>query len=174
MRSLAALAVLFLAACPGSAPKPAPHNEATDHPANTDVDAVVTQRSPDEWDVRVTRTQGDRSATITVISKTPPKPGAPAPHAEVAAADAWLAIAREAFAAGAHEDAITAAREGIEAIGRDYRPKLVKDDTAIRLAMADESIQAGNAKEGATSLISVLDQRVYMYFLRYPHDLRRP
>ncbi|CAN5689355.1 hypothetical protein BH11MYX3_BH11MYX3_36930 [soil metagenome] len=171
MRRLGIL--VAISACPGKAPQPAPHNETTYHPTDNDVDAEVTQRSPDEWGVRVTRTQGERTASVTIITTTPPKPGAPAPHAELAAADAWLAIAREAFAAGVHADAITAARAGIKAIGADYRPKLVKDDTAIRLAMADESIQGGDAKEGATSLISVLDQRVHMYFLRYPHALRR-
>ena len=146
----------------------------------TDVDpavaqpvAVVTARSSTEWNVGVTRTQGARSATATVVVLTAPTKLAPAPHAEVAAAAAWLSLAHSAFEAGVFSDAVAAARQGITELGREYRPKLAKDDTSIRMAMADESLKNGDDKAGATGLIAVLDARIYLYLARYADSVHR-
>lgn len=38
--------------------------------------------------------------------------------------------------------------------------------------MADESLAAGHTKDGATALISVLAQRIELYFVRYPDVTR--
>lgn len=158
------LLVLPLAACPHSGPVVKPIANQT-HPSADD--AVVTPISSTEWSVTMTRQQGASSATVTVRVRTAPTASAPAPHAEVAAAQAWLSLARTAFDAGTFDGAVAAAKQGINTLGNSYRPKLVKDDTTIRIAMADDAIAKGDIKTGATSLMAVLDARITMYFTRY-------
>jgi hypothetical protein len=163
--------LVALAGCPGETPTPI---QNTNGHMSTQPDAVVAPHNANEWTVSVTRAQGQRSATGTIVIVTAPTKAVPAPHAEVAAAEAWLMLARGAFDARGFADAGAAAHEGIAALGEDYRPKLVKDDTFIRMSMGDESIHQGKLEEGATSLIAVLDSRIYMYFVKYKDVARRP
>ncbi len=167
MLRLVMVSLLVVAACLGHPEHRAPNNRVT-------VYALVTARSSTDWEVRVARTQASRTATTTIIVTTAPTATAPAPHSMVAAADAWLTIASEAFAANADADAIAAARVGIKELGRDYCPKLIKDDTELKIGMSDDSIRAGDDHEGAKALISVLRQRVELYFEKYAGVIRRP
>lgn len=73
----------------------------------------------------------------------------------------------------AFNDAIDAAKQGIDDLGPDYRPKLAKEDTSIRIAMAEESIGKGDLESAARSLIAVLDTRLKLYFIRYKDSVRR-
>lgn len=167
---LVAVLLVALAACP----RPHPPVKTIDNQTKSSPeDAVIAPVSSTEWSVTITRHQGAKTADATVIVRAAPAAAARAPHAEVAAALAWLALARGAFDAGTFEDAIAAAKQGIDALGDNYRPKLAKDDTTIRIAMADEAISKGDVKTGASSLIAVLDARVYMYFMRYADTVRR-
>jgi hypothetical protein len=134
---------------------------------------TVTARSASEWLVEVKRTLGPRSATAAVVVTTPPSQTEPAPHLAVASAEAWLALARESAKLGAVTDAIAAARNGIAALGHEYRPRKIKDDTELHIGAADDDISKGAPERGANELISVLDTRVALYFQRYASTVHR-
>lgn len=162
------LLALGLVGCPQKT-VPDTINHHTD--ADSSPEAVVSQTSATEWTVSVTRTAGARTATGSVVLLT--APAGDSPHAGAAAAEAWLALAKMAQQDRAFGDAIDAAKRGIEALGPDYRPKLAKEDTTIRIAMADESIAKGDLDAGASSLIAVLDTRIHLYFVRHKDSVRR-
>jgi hypothetical protein len=161
------LVALILTGCPQ---KPVP--DTIHHHTNAAPNAVVTQSAANEWTVSVTKSAGARTATGSAVLLAAPA-GDETPHAEAAAAEAWLSVALTAQQDRAFNDAIDAAKKGIEDLGPDYPPKLAKEDTSIRIAMAEESIGKGDLESGAKSLIAVLDTRLKLYFIRYKDSVRR-
>jgi hypothetical protein len=134
---------------------------------------VVEEQSAGTWTVRVDRALQDRHATGAVVTTTAPTADQPAPHWNLAAGQAWSQVASSSLEAGDADAAIEAARKGLEELGERYRPRRVKDDTALRIAAADERIAAGARSDGARMLIGILEQRMAMYAERNASTLRK-
>lgn len=122
----------------------------------------VSERNPGEWTISVERTLGAVSKQGSAVVRQND-----VTHARLAGARAWSAVGRGLQGEGAFEDASTAARNGIEELGKEYAPRTAVDDTALKLRAAAERIAAGHPEDGAEVLLRVLDTRMRLYVARY-------
>ena len=99
---------------------------------------------------------------VVVRSRTAPRPAA-APHAALAEGRAFLALGEKLAARKRLPSAIEAAQGGLAALGQDYAPPGVDDDTTLKLAAAEDQIEKGNLGNGATTLLRVLRERIDLY-----------
>ena len=166
------LLLVMLGACGHADHASSPSNKMNSAPHTDQPAPVITARATNEWLLEVTRTQGTRSAKAAIVVLIAPTPASPTPHLPVASAQAWLVLARTAMDLNAATDAVAAARTGIAALGDNYRPKHVKDDTGLHILDANGAVSAGRTEEGARTLISVLDTRIALYFQRYESEVR--
>jgi hypothetical protein len=67
-----------------------------------------------------------------------------------------LAEAERALADDDAQAAIARAREGLEALGRDYAPDDVDDDTPLKLYAAEDAIGRGETDDSAELLVDIL------------------
>ena len=95
------------------------------------------------------------------------------PHALVAGAKAWSKLASDFLEAGDAEQALQAAREGIEELGEAYASPTVLDDSFQRLVGAEMLAESGRVSDGAAMLVSVLQQRIDQYYGLHESTLRR-
>jgi hypothetical protein len=89
-------------------------------------------------------------------------------HEALAGARAWLALGSRLADSGDAAAALAAARSGIDELGRSYRARRVKDDTALKLAAADEREEAGELGDAATVALRVLEIRTQLYLRSHP------
>jgi hypothetical protein len=76
------------------------------------------------------------------------------------AARAALSEAEHALAEGDAETAVARARAGLEALGDDYAPDDVEDDTTLKLLAAEDAIATGDTAGPARMLVDILGIRV--------------
>jgi hypothetical protein len=141
--------------------------------ARPDDQPTVAVRSATEWTVRVVHALAGQSATGEIVTTTKPTPDNLAPHAGLASAEAWRAIAA-ALVEHDPAHAYTAAGYGIDALGRSYAPRGTKDDTVFAISSAEQDAAAGSASAAAGTLIRVLGERVDLYYKKYDGAVRRP
>jgi siderophore synthetase component len=84
-------------------------------------------------------------------------------HEQLASAQAGLAEAEQALAEGDADAAIARARSGLEALGEDYAPAEVEDDTTLKVLAAEDAIDQGDKARGAGMLIEMLRTRAGVY-----------
>jgi hypothetical protein len=89
-------------------------------------------------------------------------------HEALAGARAWLALGSRLAESGDAAAALAAARSGIDELGRSYRAAGVKDDTALKLAAADEREEEGELEDAATVALRVLETRTQLYLRSHP------
>lgn len=78
----------------------------------------------------------------------------------IAAARAWLAVARAAMAVGARPQGFEAARRGVEELGDGYAVGSdVEDDTSLKLLAAEQANDEG-AEHAPTAMMRVLEDRI--------------
>jgi hypothetical protein len=61
------------------------------------------------------------------------------------------------------DGAIDCAYKGLGDLGDSYRPPLVKDDTGLKVLMAEAQIREGQPEAGARNLLKVLKERIGLY-----------
>jgi hypothetical protein len=129
--------------------------------------AKVEPGKEGQWTVRVNRTQNGVSSEGTVVIRqaSAPAAGAP-PHASLAGARAWLALGEARLQANRSDEAVSCAHAGIEELGADYAQDHVKDDTGLKIHIADELIENGQAADGARMMLRMLAERIQMYVQR--------
>lgn len=84
-------------------------------------------------------------------------------HEQLASAQAGLAEAEQALTQGDADAAIAGARRGLEALGEDYAPDGVEDDTTLKVLAAEDAIGEGDKARGAGMLIEMLRTRAGLY-----------
>jgi hypothetical protein len=120
------------------------------------------------WSIRVERRDGDDSAVgETVVRHEQPPSQEDPPHAVLAAARAWLAIARARLDRGDFGGAISSARRGLDELGEDYAPFMTEDDTDLKLLAADTESEAGRTENAAAITVRMLGVRTSMYAERH-------
>jgi hypothetical protein len=134
---------------------------------------TITHISNDKWLIRVERERGENSASGQVILVQDTAPTAEgAPHLSLAGARAWLALAQARQSHNDIDSAIASARAGIEELGRhNYSPLRVKEDTSLRINMADDLIERGHLPEAARMLIDSLETRIKLYVRLYSNSI---
>jgi hypothetical protein len=148
--------MLVLASCPDpQRTTPTRNGPMTDS-------AEPQQHKPGEWTIRVERTLGDASADGRVVLRR-----RELGHTRLAAARAWATLGRRLQAAAATADAITASRHGLDELGADYAARAALDDTALKLAAADDAIADGRHAAGVDILLRVLETRIRLYVERH-------
>ena len=76
---------------------------------------------------------------------------------------AWLSQGEARLDENDTEGAIECAYKGLNDLGDSYRPTLVKDDTGLKLLMAEAQIREGQPEAGARNLLKVLKERIGQY-----------
>jgi hypothetical protein len=92
-------------------------------------------------------------------------------HERLEGAQAGLAQAEQALAEGDADTAIAGARSALEALGEDYAPDGVEDDTTLKVLAAEDAIEQGDTARGATMLIEMLRIRAGLYAERHADSL---
>lgn len=125
----------------------------------------------DRWRVLVRRSHagktGDGSVVVQGAHIDPRDP----PHVELAAARAWLEVAASFANAGEADAAAAAARSGLDELGREYAPPMIKDDTSLRVAAAEHLIKQGRTADAAPMLVNALETRIALYQQEHAEDL---
>jgi len=90
----------------------------------------------------------------------------------LAGAQASLTLAETLLATGRPDDALAAARSGIEELGGLYRTELGKDDTKLKLLAAEDQREQGATDRAAEMTIRVLRERVAAFLRNHgsPED----
>jgi hypothetical protein len=109
--------------------------------------------------VREHRERGGRRGDGEVVVRGP----GDGDHARLAAARAWLELGTRFLCAGEVEEALASARDGLEELGPRYADSQAIDDTDLKLAAAEEQIEAGNLADGASVALRVLETRTRLY-----------
>ncbi len=145
-------------------------------PSTEPGDSAVNVREVSEglWRIEVSRSLSGREAQGAVqavvsgeLDRSQP------PHALVAGAMAWSKLASDFLEAGDAEQALQAARKGIEELGEAYASPTVLDDSFQRLVGAEMLAESGRVSDGAAMLVSVLEQRINQYYGLHESTLRR-
>lgn len=89
--------------------------------------------------------------------------GEDSPVHALARARAWTALSRQLAVAGRPGDALVAARRGLAALGDRYASSQVVDDTALKLAAAEDQVTTGRLPDAVTTLLRVMDARQKMF-----------
>jgi hypothetical protein len=90
--------------------------------------------------------------------------GDPTPDARrLAGAVAYSRLGRRLLARGAAEDAIAAARAGLDEAGEPPFDPDNPDDTALKLSAAGDRLAAGHAADAAEVMLDVLDIRTGLH-----------
>ena len=109
-------------------------------------------------EVREEREQGGVRAAAAV------RAAAPGPDAQrLAGAVASARLGRRLLARGDAEGAIAAARAGLEEAGRVPFDPEVRDDTALKLAAAEDRLAGGHAADAAEVMLDILDIRADLH-----------
>jgi hypothetical protein len=90
-----------------------------------------------------------------------------APHAVLAEARAFLALGEKLLARDRLEPAIQAAKSGLSALGDDYAPAGVADDTGLKILAAEDQIAQGHLRNAASMMLRMLEIRVDLYAERH-------
>ena len=106
--------------------------------------------------VRVEREHAGERAEGEVVARGE----AGAVHKRLAAARAWLALGERLSDPA---EALAAARSGLEELGRDYASRRTKDDTALKLALADDQLAGGDVESAAAITLRTLETRTELY-----------
>ena len=126
----------------------------------------VTPVSKNQWRIRAERLRQGHSASgeAVVIQNTAPTV-ADAPHAALAGARAWLALAQAREAANDIEGALACAQAGLAELGDAYysESQTTKDDTPLNLALAEDLLERGKPPEALHALLLTLESRLDLY-----------
>ena len=124
--------------------------------------------------VTVIRSLDGESAEGEVIvpSRAASAPGG-TPHVALAEARAFLALGEKLLARQRLEGAVQAVKSGVSALGTDYRPDDVRDDTGLNLLLAQHLIEQGQREDGAEMMLSMLNTRIELYVDRHEQDMVR-
>lgn len=154
---------LLLAAALAQAPDP-----ATGSLAPTDPNAPwVEQVSPGLWRVSVQCSMGTETRVGTVQVSGAQQPDIYAlPHTGLARARGCLALASALQDRKSWDQAILAARSGLDALGGDYLTPGGDDATRDRLRAAENALRQGEKMTAARELGAVLGARVGLYVER--------
>jgi hypothetical protein len=109
--------------------------------------------------VRAERERAGERAEGEVVASGDPGPV----HERLAGARAWLALGERLLEAGNSADALAAGRAGLEELGSDYASRRTKDDTALKLALADERLAEGDEESAAAITLRMLEDRAELY-----------
>jgi hypothetical protein len=108
--------------------------------------------------VREEREHAGVAAAATVRTERP------GPEARrLAGAAAYARIGRRLLASGAAEDAVAAARAGLEEAGRTPVDPEHADDTKLKLFAAEERLADGHAADAADVMLDVLEIRMGLH-----------
>ena len=126
-------------------------------------DSTLIKLSKNKWSIRVERRYKGHFVSGHVVVKVPPG-STTFPHVKVAGARAFQTLAKSRLAAKDFKGAIACAQAGIKELGGDYRKGLkVKDDTSLRINLAEELAGKGRLKEASDELVQALALRLKMY-----------
>jgi hypothetical protein len=95
------------------------------------------------------------------------------PHVALAEARAFLALGEKLLAGQRLEGAIQAAQSGLSALGDDYCPTGVKDDTGLMILFAEDLIERGHLDDGASMMLRMLSSRIDLYAERHQQAIVR-
>lgn len=130
------------------------------------MDIQVTPVAGDKWLIRAERERNGHTASgqVVMIQNTAPT-AANAPHAALAGARAWLALAQDRQAASDVDGAIANAQAGLAELGRGYYSSSLgmKDDTRQHIDRAEDLIENDRKPEALRTLIQALESRLAMY-----------
>ena len=134
---------------------------------------MVERIGKQEWHIQVERSLGDLSATGEVVVRQESAPEEHSSHAILAGSRAWLVLGEKALEEGDVAAAISAARAGLAELGRDYASPIVKDDTGLNIAVAEELISDGRASDGADLMLRMLRTRCSLYVRLHSDEVVR-
>jgi hypothetical protein len=119
--------------------------------------------------VRVERERaGERAEGEVVASGEPGKV-----HERLAGARAWLALGERLLDAGNAAEALAAARAGLEELGSDYASPRTKDDTSLKLALAEDRLAEGDTESAAVISLRMLEDRTELYADKHAGAIER-
>jgi hypothetical protein len=123
-------------------------------------DVTITEGARDrEWVVSAERVCGEARGSGRVTVTSDRRPDERSAYAGLAAARAWLDVGASRLRAGDAEAALAAARSGVEELGSGYTGEGVRDDTKLKLVVADEQIADGDTETAAEIVLDVLRTR---------------
>jgi hypothetical protein len=132
--------------------------------AKTELEATIDTHAQGEWTIKVECRLDTHSATGTVVVRQKAMPDrVKSPYIALAASRAWLVLGQARLTANDVQGTITCARDGLERLGSDYAAPLVKDDTKLKLRVAEERIQEGHLDDGAEIMLRMLSTRISLY-----------
>lgn len=132
----------------------------------------VEDRGDGECVVRVEREwAGERAVGTAVVRGTGADDPAAAAHAALAESRAWLELGRRKLEAGEPREAVRCAEQGLEALGDEYAPPGVEDDTQLKLLAAQEQLRQGRDEAGARVMLRMLEERTTLYARRHSGEI---
>jgi len=84
-------------------------------------------------------------------------------HLPLAPSQDWLALGKAKLATKDVEGAIACAQAGLEELGSAYLVPLIRDDTEIKLLLAEERLQEGHLEDGVQMMLRILESRLLLY-----------
>jgi hypothetical protein len=122
----------------------------------------IEAEGPTRWRLRIDACFGTASGRGEVrVSGDAVRDGSPA--FVLARARAWKVLAGVLQGTGRFDEALIAVRRGLAALGDQYAAQNVVDDTALKVAAAEELIKAGRTGDAVTTLLRVVDVRLKMF-----------
>jgi hypothetical protein len=162
-RTALAAILVALAACRANTVEAPQRRDATTDSGPTDSSSEPSTASASEpRTIVVERAIGTARAEGTAIVRN----GAET-HERLAGARAWAALGRAKEAEGVFEDAVAAARSGLDELGPDYATLGVIDDTDLKRRAGEAQYSRGRIDDAAYVLLRVLETRIRLYVSRY-------
>lgn len=123
----------------------------------------IQSRMYEEWRVQVENRSNSESAIDTVILRQKTRSSKQSSHLPLAPSQDWLALGKAKLATKDVEGAIACAQAGLEELGSAYMVPLIRDDTEIKLLVAEERLQEGHLEDGAQMMLRILESRLLLY-----------
>lgn len=124
---------------------------------------TVEEKPPERWLIRACRSAGGETAEGSVLVRAGAAPDPTHPHARLAGARAWLALAESFEGRTRWADAAASARSGLDELGHEYAGPGVEDDTPLNVLSAEEMLAEGRTADGASGLLEILHERLGLY-----------
>jgi hypothetical protein len=142
------------------------------HPQGRAMTMNIQLRSSGEWTVHVTRAFGEQSREGVAVGRGGARSDVEhGPAVALAGSRAFLALGNASLEKERFDDAIACARAGLKELGNDYAPGDAVDDTTLKLAAAEESIQNGQTPGGARTMMRTLEVRTRLYVKRHADQI---
>ncbi|MGB0384550.1 MAG: hypothetical protein ACPGWR_06970 [Ardenticatenaceae bacterium] len=123
----------------------------------------MQSRLYEEWRVQVENRSNSDSAIDPLILRQKMMSSNQPPHLSLAPSQDWLALGKAKLATKDVEGAIACAQAGLEELGSAYLVPLIRDDTEIKLLLAEERLQEGHLEDAAQMMLRILESRLLLY-----------